>query len=240
MSRGPSKGAEAAPARDPDGSTGQDLEVQIQDLEHRLDHEIRRRQTVESSTAYHLGTRLLQVAEWPTWGVGAAGRLGRAALSGGVALLPERASVAAKVYLGKLVDRDAEAWVLVPPLISARRRVAARFPTVLFVALGLEDDDLERLVGRLVRMRQEGRGIRPLIVTNSVRFDLMRRYGLTFEYLPSADEYVRHHPERAYEGYLQRRMEQLMRAYRPDRVISVASEVITAGWMGAVVDFSER
>lgn len=114
---------------------------------------------------------------------------------------------------------------LVPIPVHGPEGVGAALtsPAVLLVAYGFDEAALTALVDCLNELRRAVDGLRVLVVTDSPAFHVFRARSMLFEYLPGRAEWERHGFERSYDEFRQARFTELLRVYRPDRVVHVHS-----------------
>jgi len=114
------------------------------------------------------------------------------------------------------------------PLIVRHKDGSAR-QAVAILLLGLSKDEIERLLP-LVERDCSSRAMAPVCIVDIDTFELFRRRGLTFEYLPPADDRKRFDPSLHWDLYMQRRLALIRRKWDPVRVISfgeTATRILT-------------
>lgn len=115
-----------------------------------------------------------------------------------------------------LTGRPAE----VPP--KTKPAVAAGRPPVhLYVVIGLDEDSLRDFVLTLRQRLLVNPDHRPVVVTDSPSFSLLRDLGVLLEYLPDREIWDRHRPDEPWNDVLTRRLAQLYRDHDTARTIIV-------------------
>jgi hypothetical protein len=74
-------------------------------------------------------------------------------------------------------------------------------------ALQIPDERLEGIVGYFARWQRQAMNFVPVFVTDSLRFDLFRRYGFVFEYIPGPKDRAELQGSRSWEEYVADRLE---------------------------------
>lgn len=105
-----------------------------------------------------------------------------------------------------------------------RRTVPERRPagprTVLFIAWGLDDAGVERVVRRIERLQAVLVWFEPVLLLDSPSVEPVRRRGLAFEHIVSLQEWSRHRPAHDWSAYAGERTAAIARDHRPDVVIA--------------------
>jgi hypothetical protein len=91
--------------------------------------------------------------------------------------------------------------------------------TVMFIAWGLERDELVTLTAEVARLQLMLRDFKPLFVTDSDFWDPFSEHGYWFEYVPPFEEWTRHNDATAWPDYVSERMGSIISTYRPGRVV---------------------
>jgi hypothetical protein len=95
------------------------------------------------------------------------------------------------------------------------------------LGLGLEDSQLEAVVELFAHRQQTMRTFIPIFITDSNRFEIFRRHGFVFEYIPSiAAKRVGNRPNR--ETYVQARLELIKRKWGLTEVANLGPETLDA------------
>lgn len=89
---------------------------------------------------------------------------------------------------------------------------------VVVAALGIGDEELERVAGMAAGQMATGR-VLPIVLTDSDRLDILRRHRLPLEYLPPPASQRRFAPDKNWNLYLRRRFAIICRKWRPGAVI---------------------
>jgi hypothetical protein len=159
------------------------------------DRERRRADRLLGSESYRLGFGLVSLVKDPVHTVP---RLGRAVLR-------------------RLRDRGPAATP-----VKTRPRVAAQRPPVhLYVLIGLDEEGLRDFVLTLRQRLLVNPDHRPVVVTDSPSFSLLRDLGILLEYLPDRATWDRHRPDEPWNEMLTRRLAQLYRDHDTARTIVV-------------------
>jgi hypothetical protein len=109
----------------------------------------------------------------------------------------------------------------VPP-VKVRAPVAAQRPPVhLYVVIGLDEDGLREFVLTLRQRLLVNPDHRPVVITDSPSFSLLRDLGILLEYLPDRATWDRHRPDEPWHDVLTRRLAQLYRDHDTARTIIV-------------------
>lgn len=102
--------------------------------------------------------------------------------------------------------------------LIARHNGEAR-PLIAILMMGLEREEIERLLP-IVERDCTSRAMAPLCLVDIDAFELLRRRGLTFEYLPPADDRDRFDASLHWDLYIQRRLAVIRRKWDPVRVVA--------------------
>jgi len=118
---------------------------------------------------------------------------------------------------------------------SVRRRVPGRGstpnrspfvvdarPIHAYVALEPTPAELQRMLSRVAGQPGRNRDYTPVIFTDSTDFSAIAESGAVFEYLPNREMWQRHRPDWSWEGFVQQRLAELHRCYRPAKTIVVS------------------
>jgi hypothetical protein len=118
---------------------------------------------------------------------------------------------------------------------SARRRVPGgqsspdRSPFVVnarpihaYIVLESSPAELQRLLSRIAQESGHSRDHTPVIFTDSTDFSAIAESGTVFEYLPDREMWQRHRPDWLWDSFVQERLAELDRCYRPDKTIVVS------------------
>jgi hypothetical protein len=123
----------------------------------------------------------------------------------------------ARAVLRRLRDRRPAT-----PPVKTRPPVAAQRPPVhLYVVIGLDDESLRDFVLTLRQRLLVNPDHRPVVVTDSPSFSLLRDLGILLEYLPDHATWDRHRPDEPWHDVLTRRLAQLYRDHDTARTIVV-------------------
>lgn len=112
------------------------------------------------------------------------------------------------------------------PARTLRRRPGAteearRLPVHIYVAIGLDPDALRVLVRTVSQRVLIDADHRPVVVTDSPTFALLRHYGVLLEYLPDRLTWQRHRDDRTYDDVLAERLTQLFAEHGSVRTVIV-------------------
>jgi hypothetical protein len=123
----------------------------------------------------------------------------------------------ARAVLRRLRDRrPAAAPVKTRPPVAAQRP-----PVHLYVVIGLDEEGLRAFVLTLRQRLLVNPDHRPVVVTDSPSFSLLRDLGILLEYLPDHATWDRHRPDEPWHDVLTRRLAQLYRDHDTARTIVV-------------------
>jgi hypothetical protein len=123
----------------------------------------------------------------------------------------------ARAVLRRLRDRRK-----VTPPVKTRPPVAAQRPPVhLYVVIGLDEEALRDFVLTLRQRLLVNPDHRPVVITDSPSFSLLRDLGVLLEYLPDRSTWDRHRPDEPWHDVLTRRLAQLYRDHDTARTIIV-------------------
>jgi hypothetical protein len=90
---------------------------------------------------------------------------------------------------------------------------------VMFVVVGLPAEAVERVVGEVASLQVMLSSFRPLFVTDCDQFQVFRRHGYLFEYIPPQEDWSARFGDSDWSSFLRERMDLLLERYEPDRVI---------------------
>ena len=108
------------------------------------------------------------------------------------------------------------------PPVKTKAPVAAQRPPVhLYVLIGLDEEGLRDFVLTLRQRLLVSPDHRPVVVTDSPSFSLLRDLGILLEYLPDRETWDRHRPDESWNDVLTRRLAQLYRDHDTARTIIV-------------------
>jgi hypothetical protein len=100
--------------------------------------------------------------------------------------------------------------------------VAAQRPPVhLYVLIGLDEDGVREFVLTLRQRLLVNPDHRPVVLTDSPSFSLLRDLGVLLEYLPGREIWDRHRPDEPWNDVLTRRLAQLYRDHDTARTVIV-------------------
>jgi hypothetical protein len=106
--------------------------------------------------------------------------------------------------------------------VRTKAPVAAQRPPVhLYVLIGLDEDGLREFVLTLRQRLLVNPDHRPVVITDSPSFSLLRELGILLEYLPDRGTWDRHRPDEPWHDMLTRRLAQLYRDHDTARTIIV-------------------
>lgn len=109
-----------------------------------------------------------------------------------------------------------------PPALSRRAAVVAQRPPVhLYVVIGLDEDAVREFVLTLRQRLLVSPDHRPVVMTDSPSFALLRDLGVLLEYLPDQATWEKHRPDRPWEDVLADRVSRLYQDHDTVRTIIV-------------------
>jgi hypothetical protein len=102
----------------------------------------------------------------------------------------------------------------------------SRYKLLGLTALGLPDNVLEDSVGHFARWQRQAMNFVPIFVTDSLRFDLFRRYGFVFEYVPGPKDRADFDGSRPWEEYIADRLELIRRKWGLPELVSLGPNTV--------------
>jgi hypothetical protein len=166
-------------------------------MRRERDRERRRVEKLRGSESYKLGYGLVSLIKDPVHSVP---RLSRAVLR----RVRSRSQTGAK------------------PVAVRRAPVAAQRPPVhLYVVIGLDTEAVRDFVLTLRQRLLVSPDHRPVVMTDSPSFSLLRDLGVLLEYLPDRQTWERHRPDRPWEDMLAERVSRLYSDHDTVRTIVV-------------------
>ena len=123
----------------------------------------------------------------------------------------------ARAVLRRLRDRGKAT----PPAKTKAPVAAQRPPVHLYVLIGFDTDGLRDFVLTLRQRLLVNPDHRPVVVTDSPSFSLLRDLGVLLEYLPDRATWDRHRPGEPWNDVLTRRLAQLYRDHDTARTVIV-------------------
>jgi hypothetical protein len=173
-----------------------DEQQNAETMRKERDRERRRADRLRGSESYRLGFGLVSLVKDP---LHATPRLTRAVLR-------------------RLRHRSGAASPDTPPKAPV---AAQRLPVHLYVAIGLGDDAVRDFVLTLRQRLLVNPDHRPVVITDSPSFALLRDLGVLLEFLPDRATWDRHRPDLIFEDVLTRRLTRLYRDHDAVRTIIV-------------------
>jgi hypothetical protein len=110
-----------------------------------------------------------------------------------------------------------------PAGTAARPAARANWSTCLYIAIGLDLDHLRALTRTVAEAALVAGDHVPVVVTDCVRFSLLRDAGVVFEYIPSRDTWQAARPDVPWETMRARRLSHLARLHAPLRTVVVSN-----------------
>jgi hypothetical protein len=89
----------------------------------------------------------------------------------------------------------------------------------MFVLVGLPSGTVARAVTEVAALQVMLSSFRPVFVTDCDQFQIFRRHGYLFEYIPPREDWTARFGDSDWTAYLRERMNLLLERYEPDRVI---------------------
>jgi hypothetical protein len=93
-------------------------------------------------------------------------------------------------------------------------------------AFQIPDDRLEGIVDYFARWQRQAMNFVPVFVTDSLRFDLFRRYGFVFEYIPGPNDRAELQGGRSWEEYVTDRLELIKSKWGLREVVDLRQNTI--------------
>ncbi len=100
-----------------------------------------------------------------------------------------------------------------------RTPVPPKAAVVMFVVVGLPAEAVERAVAEVASLQVMLSSFRPVFVTDCDQFQVFRRHGYLFEYIPPQQDWSARFGDSDWSSFLRERMDLLLERYEPDRVI---------------------
>ena len=100
-----------------------------------------------------------------------------------------------------------------------RTPVPPKAAVVMFVVVGLPAEAVERAVTEVASLQVMLSSFRPVFVTDCDQFQVFRRHGYLFEYIPPQQDWSARFGDSDWSSFLRERMDLLLERYEPDRVI---------------------
>ncbi|GGK89665.1 hypothetical protein [Mangrovihabitans endophyticus] len=172
-----------------------DWQQRHDDLDRRLLREQKRAQRIRQSRSYRLGQAMVSLVRNP---VRASPRLA-----------------------GAVLRRARGGRAGAPAPRAAVRRVPQRVPAHLYIAIGLEVEELARFLRVLRQRLLVSDDHRPVVLTDNPSFSLLRKHGVLLEYLPDRQTWARHRPDMDWDDLLTDRLSHLHRDYGAVRAVVV-------------------
>ena len=111
--------------------------------------------------------------------------------------------------------------VAATPVAPGRRRSAVRLPVHLYVAIGLQPDDLRAFVRTVAQRVLVTMDHTPVVVTDSPAFSLLRNLGVLLEYVPDRLTWQQHRADLDWDDLLSTRLARLLGDHAVARTIVV-------------------
>lgn len=208
-----------------------ELERQLRETRSELQRTRQQLRAIRSSRSYRLATMIAKTGRGPS----RQARRAVASLLRAIArLVPERWRHALPGPVRGVVFRLTRSTTSGPASsgrgtravgVSDRRgsgllslRAAGEGPVHLFVVLGMEAEERERLVGDVLRLREVAGGFLPVFVTDSDDFGVFRRHQLVFEYIPDVQRFAEHADPVEWPRHYDARMRGILAQYEPEQV----------------------
>jgi len=94
---------------------------------------------------------------------------------------------------------------------------------ILIIVVGMNAEDIERIVEQVAKNHKTQRYFEPVFVTDLWVFQIFLRKGFLFEYIPPADDWRKACGEGDWSHYFSVRIASIIRAYAPNRIIVSSS-----------------
>ena len=111
--------------------------------------------------------------------------------------------------------------------------------TTMFLAWGLSPQGLQSLTDDVARLQLMLRDFKPLFVTDSDFWTPFEHYGYWFEYIPPADEWIRHSEAIDWPRYVSERIGSIIDTYEPRGTIvyenGTTGEALRQGVLNSIV-----
>jgi hypothetical protein len=183
-------------------------------------------ENLQNSQSFKIGHAIVQVARFPMSALRSLRRGARRLLPSGRDV-PQLESAAAKKARKSGGTKPAKAAKkkAAKPKLSIPAETPFMGPlneghaTTMFLVWGFSGEELANLVNDVARLQMMKRDFNPLFVTDSDTWAPFQEHGYWFEYIPSAEEWMRHNPDTGWSEFVAERVDSIVATYGPDRIV---------------------
>jgi hypothetical protein len=183
-------------------------------------------ENLQNSQSFKIGHAIVQVARFPMAALRSLKRGTRRLLPSGREV-PQLETAAAKkarksggAKPAKAAKKKATAPTLtIPAETPFMGPLNEGHSTTMFLIWGFSGDELANLVADVARLQMMKRDFNPLFVTDADTWAPFQEHGYWFEYIPSADEWMRHNPDTGWSEFVAERVDSIVATYAPDRIV---------------------
>jgi hypothetical protein len=184
-------------------------------------------ETLQNSQSFKIGHAIVQVARFPMAALRSLKRGARRLLPSGRELpqLESAAGKKARKADGLKPAKAAKKKKAATPTLSIPSDTPFMGPlneghtTTMFLVWGFSGDELANLVNDVARLQMMKRDFNPLFVTDADTWSPFQEHGYWFEYIPSAEEWMRHNPDTGWSEFVAERVDSIVATYGPDRIV---------------------
>jgi hypothetical protein len=198
-------------------------------------------ETLQNSQSFKIGHSIVQVARFPMAALRKLKRGARRLLPAGREV-PQLESAAAKKARRSDSAKPKKASA---PTLSIPAETPFMGPlneghsTTMFLVWGFSGDELANLVADVARLQMMKRDFNPLFVTDADTWAPFQEHGYWFEYIPPAEEWMRHNPDTGWSEFVAERVDSIVATYSPDRIVvyedTMKREALKRGVLNGVV-----
>jgi hypothetical protein len=185
-------------------------------------------ENLQSSQSFKIGHAIVQVARFPMSALRSLKRGARRLLPSGREV-PQLETAAAKkarksggakpAKAAKKKKKAATPTLSIPADTPFMGPLNEGHATTMFLVWGFSGDELANLVTDVARLQMMKRDFNPLFVTDADTWAPFQEHGYWFEYIPSAEEWMRHNPDTGWSEFVAERVDSIVATYAPDRIV---------------------
>jgi hypothetical protein len=184
-------------------------------------------EALQGSQSFKIGHAIVQVARFPMSALRSLKRGARRLLPSGRDV-PQLESADAKArkkdaskpaQLPKPKKKKAVSKLTIPSETPFMGPLNEGHSTTMFLVWGFSGDELANLVNDVAQLQMMKRDFNPLFVTDADTWAPFQEHGYWFEYIPSAEEWMRHNPDTGWSEFVAERVDSIVATYSPDRVV---------------------
>ncbi len=184
-------------------------------------------ETVQNSQSFKIGHAIVQAARFPMIAIRGLRRGARRLLPSG-RQVPQLESAEAKARKNgggkppKPATKPKKAGaptITIPSDHQFLGPLVEGHSTTMFLVWGLSGEALETLVADVARLQMMKRDFNPLFVTDSDTWGPFQKHSYWFEYIPPAEEWMKHNPDTGWSEFVGERIDSIVETYAPDRIV---------------------